>query len=169
MLVGIYVKGQAEGGVGKLIKKMLFSLVFNSLKVVAKGTVAKEQNKLKQKTKDMVLKHLVGERTRVLPAKGIDKAALIERLKTASAREQIWRKGMISGTIFLHIYTYISAIYPHIYMYVNVCICIYICVYLLSMSLFTSLSPPPSPFPPLPFLMSFLSRPQALFTMEAMT
>ncbi len=103
MLVGIYVKGQAEGGVGKLIKKILFSLVFNSLKVVAKGTVAKEQNKLKQKTKDMVLKHLVGERTRVLPAKGIGKGALIERLKTASAREQIWRKGMISGTVYIYV------------------------------------------------------------------
>jgi len=100
LVVGVYVKGQAEGGVGKLLKRLLFALVFNSLKVVAKGTVTKEQDKLKQKTKDMVLKHIEGERIRELPAKGADKQQLLEKLATASAREQIWRKGMVSGTVY---------------------------------------------------------------------
>jgi hypothetical protein len=77
VLVAVYVKGQAEGGVGKLLKRLLFSVVFNSLKVVAKGTVSKEQDKLKKKTMDMVLKHLEGERIRELPAKGSDKRLLI--------------------------------------------------------------------------------------------
>jgi hypothetical protein len=76
-LVAVYVKGQAEGGVGKLLKRLLFSVVFNSLKVVAKGTVSKEQDKLKKKTMDMVLKHIEGERIRELPAQGADKRQLI--------------------------------------------------------------------------------------------
>jgi len=99
-IVGIYVKGQAEGGVVKLMKRLIFALVFNSLKVVAKGTVSKEQEKLKKKTTDMVLKHIEGERTTVLPAKGMEKNTLIERMKKASSREQIWRKGMVSGTVY---------------------------------------------------------------------
>jgi sphinganine-1-phosphate aldolase len=99
-VIGIYIKGQAEGGVGKLLKKTLFSLVFNSLKIVAKGTVAKEQEKLRQKTKDMVLKHITGDRILELPAKGVPKNELLQRLDAASAREQTWRKGMVSGTVY---------------------------------------------------------------------
>jgi len=100
VLVGIYVKGQSEGGVVRLLKKLLFSLALGSLRVVAKGTVSKEQDKLKKKTTDMVLKHIEGERTRILPAKGVEKKALLERMQKASDREQIWRKGMVSGTVY---------------------------------------------------------------------
>ena len=45
--------------------------------MVAKGTVSKEQDKLKKKTMDMVLKHIEGERIRELPAQGADKRQLI--------------------------------------------------------------------------------------------
>jgi hypothetical protein len=100
VVVGLYVKGQSEGGVGRVLKRLLFSFALGSLKVVAKGAVSKEQDKLKKKTTDMVLKHIEGERTKVLPAQGVAKKELLDRMQKASAREQIWRKGMVSGTVY---------------------------------------------------------------------
>ena len=48
----------------------------------------------------MVLKHIAGERYSMLPLKGLSKDALLLKLDAASKREQIWRKGMVSGTVY---------------------------------------------------------------------
>jgi len=98
--VGIYLHARKEGGIKKLLYRWIFSISFAALKVVAKDTVDAERNKMKAKTREMVLKHVEGERYQVLPAKGMPKDKVIKLLKDISGKETKWRDGMISGTVY---------------------------------------------------------------------
>jgi sphinganine-1-phosphate aldolase len=83
-----------------VLVRWLFRLFMGTAKLVAKGTVDKEQEKMRKKTQDMILHNVKGERYQALPDAGMPKAALLAKLRDESAQETKWRKGQVSGTVY---------------------------------------------------------------------
>jgi len=95
-----YLKARESGGLKKVLVRWVFKLFMRTAKLVAKGTVDNETEKLAKKTKEMILEKVTGVRYQELPEKGMPKDQLVAKLKEESAQETKWRKGQVSGTVY---------------------------------------------------------------------